>query len=166
MTINELKNLITAVEGAQNARVNKTNFIVVPCEDGVAKVNITTALAKDTKNHAAFNMEAAVAEYKAWEVAGALRDAERAAKPKTVKGPNPEAQARRDALDAKIEALPAFTEYTATDIFNALQGQLADNVLVMQVGQSAKRLVDKGVLIATKHENTDKKDKKTYYTKA
>jgi hypothetical protein len=62
MTINELKNLITGIEGAQNARNNKTNFIVVPCEDGVAKVNVQVALAKDTKNHTAFNMEAAVAE--------------------------------------------------------------------------------------------------------
>lgn len=162
MTINELKNLIAGIEGAQNARNNKTNFIVIPCEDGVAKVNVQTALAKDTKNHTAFNMDAAVAEYKAWEAETALKAAEKAAKPKTVKGPNPEAQARRDELDAKIAALPSFAEYTATDIRNALGNSVADNVLVMQVGSAAKRLVEKGVLTVSTHDG----DKKSYYTKA
>lgn len=162
MTINELKNAILNFDGAQNARNNKTNFIVVPCEDGVAKVNVQAALAKDTKNHTAFNMDAAVAEYKAWEAETALKAAEKAAKPKTVKGPNPEAQARRDELDAKIAALPAFTEYTATDIRNALGNTVADNVLVMQVGSAAKRLVEKGVLTVATHDG----DKKSYYTKA
>lgn len=162
MTINELKNLITGIEGAQNARNNKTNFIVVPCEDGVAKVNVQVALAKDTKNHTAFNMEAAVAEYKAWEAETALKAAEKAARPVKVKGPNPEAQARRDELDAKIAALPSFVEYTATDIRNALGNTVADNVLVMQVGSAAKRLVEKGVLVASTREG----DKKSYYTKA
>lgn len=162
MTINELKNVITAIEGAQNARANKTNFIVIPCEDGVAKVNVQIALAKDTKNHTAFNMDAAVAEYKAWEAETALKAAEHAAKPKTVKGPNPEAQARRDELDAKIAALPSFAEYTATDIFNALAGQLPENVLVMQIGSSARRLVAAGVLTTSTREG----DKKTYYSKA
>ena len=161
MTINELKNVIMGVQGAAYARNNKTNFIVVPCDDGVAKVNVQIALAKDTKNHTAFNMEAAVAEYKAWEAESALKAAERAAKPKTPKGPNPEAQARRDELDAKIASLPTFTEYTATDIYNALAGQLPENVLVMQVGSSAKRLVKAGLLTATTREG----DKKTYYTK-
>ena len=162
MTINELKNVIMGIEGAAMARANKTNMVVIPCEDGVAKVNVTVALAKDTKNHAAFNMEAAVAEYKAWEAEAALKAAERASKPKTPKGPSPEAQARRDELDAKIGALPSFTEYTATDIFNALAGQLPENVLVMQVGSSAKRLVAAGVLTTSTREG----DKKTYYTKA
>ena len=103
-----------------------------------------------------------MAEYKAWEAESALRAAERAAKPKAVKGPNPEAQAKRDELDAKITALPAFTEYTATDIFNALAGQLPENMLVMQVGSAAKRLVKAGVLTVTTKDG----DKKSYYTKA
>lgn len=162
MTITELKNIIATIEGAQNARANKTNFVVVPCEDGVAKISVQTALAKDTKNHTAFNMEAAVAEYKAWEAETALKAAEKASKPKKEKGPNPEAQARRDALDAQVAGLPSFTEYTATDIFNALKGQVAENVTVMAIGSSAKRLVESGVLVASKRED----DKKTYYTKA
>ena len=162
MTINELKTILSGIEGAQNARANKTNFIVVPCEDGIVKVNMQVALAKDTKNHTAFNMEAAVAEYKAWEAENALKVAEKAAKPKPVKGPNPEAQARRDELDAKIAALPSFVEYTATDIRNALGNTVADNVLVMQVGSAARRLVEKGVLVATTRDG----DKKPYYTKA
>lgn len=162
MTINELKNLISGMEGATMARANKTNFVVIPCEDGVAKVNVTVALAKDTKNHAAFNMEAAIAEYKAWEAETALKAAERAAKPKVQRGPSPEAQARRDELDAKITALPAFVEYTATDIRNALGNSVAENVLVMQIGSAAKRLVEKGVLTVSTREG----DKKSYYTKA
>jgi hypothetical protein len=162
MTINELKNIITGIEGAAMARNNKTNFVVIPCEDGVAKVTVQAALAKDTKNHTAFNMEAAIAEYKAWEAENALKVAEKAAKPKVQRGPNPEAQARRDELDAKIAALPSFVEYTATDIRNALGNTVPDNVLVMQVGSAARRLVEKGVLVATTRDG----DKKPYYTKA
>ena len=162
MTINELKNMVANFDGAQNARANKSNFIVIPCEDGVAKVSIGVALAKDTKTHKAFNMEAAVAEYKAWEAESALKAAEKAAKPAVVKGPNPEAQARRDALDAQIVAMPAFTEYTATDIYNAVKGALPSNVLVMQVGSAAKRLVAAGVLTESHRDG----DKKSYYTKA
>ena len=164
MTINELKSLIAGIEGVQNARSNKTNFMVVPCEDGVAKISVGVALAKDTKTHSAFNMEAAIAEYRAWEAENALKAAEKAARPIKVKGPNPEAQARKDELDAKVMALPSFTEYTATDIRNALAGQIAENVTVMAVGQSAHRLVDAGVLVMTKSDNP--KDKKPYYTKA
>ena len=44
----------------------------------------------------------------------------------------------------------------------ALEGQLADNVTVMAIGSSAKRLVAKGVLAVTTREG----DKKSYYTKA
>ena len=163
MTINELKNVIMGIEGATMARSNKTNFIVVPCEDGVAKVNVTLALAKDTKTHAAFNPEAAVAEYKAWEAESALRAAERAAKPKTVKGPNVEAQARRDALDAAIVAMPAFAGKTATDVFNALP-ETDRPKTVMMVGSSLKRLVEAGVVTSARAE--DPKDQKSYYTKA
>ena len=134
MKINDVLSTVMGIEGAANARANKSNFIVIPCEDGVAKVEVKTALAKDTKAHKAFNMEAAVAEYKAWEAENALKAAERANRPVKVKGPNPEAQARRDALDAQIASLPAFTEYTATDIMNALAGQLAENVTVMAIG--------------------------------
>ena len=158
MKINDVLSTVMGIEGAANARANKSNFIVIPCEDGVAKVEVKTALAKDTKAHRAFNMEAAVAEYK--EAENALKAAERANRPVKVKGPNPEAQARRDALDAQIASLPAFTEYTATDIMNALAGQLAENVTVMAIGSGAKRLVEKGVL------TVEVKDKKSYYTKA
>ena len=162
MNKNEILNTILAIPGAQMARVNKTNFVIIPGEDGVTKVSIGTALSIDTKNRKAFNAEAAIAEYKAYEAEVALREAEKASKPVKVKGPNPEAQARRDELDAKVSALPAFTEYTATDILNALAGQVAESVTVMAVGQSAKRLVEKGVLTVGNREG----DKKSYYTKA
>lgn len=160
MNKTEILNTILAIPGAQMARQNKTNFVAIPSEDGIIKVAVGTALANDTKAHKAFNLEAAVAEYKAYEAETALKAAEKANKPVKVKGPNPEAQARRDELDAKIAGLPSFTEYTATDILNALAGQVAENVLVMQIGSSAKRLVEKGVL------TSEVKEKKTYYTKA
>lgn len=160
MNKTEILNTILAIPGAQMARQNKTNFVAIPSEDGIVKVAVGTALANDTKAHKAFNLEAAIAEYKAYEAETALKAAEKANKPVKVKGPNPEAQARRDELDAKIAGLPSFTEYTATDILNALAGQIAENVLVMQIGSSAKRLVEKGVL------TVEVKDKKSYYTKA
>lgn len=161
MNKNDVLSTILALEGATMCRQNKANFVVIPTDDGIVKVSISTALATDTKNRKAFNFEAAIAEYKAWEAEGALRAAEKANKPVKVKGPNPEAEARRQELDAKVGALPSFTDYTATDIMNALAGQLADNVTVMAVGSSAMRLVEKGVLTMTMDEK-----KKKHYSKA
>jgi hypothetical protein len=160
MTNVEILNTILSIPGATMARANKTNFVVIPTDDGYAKVNVGTALSKDTKAHKAFNFDAAVAEFKAYEAEVALREAEKASKPVKVKGVNPEAQARRDALDAQIAGLPAFADYTAPDIMNALSGQIAENVTVMAIGSGAKRLVEKGVL------SVEVKDKKSYYTKA
>lgn len=160
MTNVEILNTILSIPGATMCRANKTNFVAIPTDDGYAKVAVGAALAKDTKNHKAFNFDAAVAEFKAYEAEVALREAEKASKPVKVKGPNPEAQARRDELDAKIAGLPTFADYTATDILNALSGQVAENVTVMAVGSGAKRLVEKGVL------TMEVKDKKSYYTKA
>ena len=162
MTINEVLTAVMGIAGATNVRANKSNFIAIPCEDGIAKVEIKAALMKDTKNHKAFNFEAAVAEYKAWEAEAALREAERAARPAKPKGPNPEAQARRDELDKVIGEMPSFTDCTATDIMNAITGKVAFNLTPMNVGQSAKRLVDKGILVVGTHEG----DKKAYYSKA
>ena len=162
MTNVEILNTILSIPGANMARQNKTNFVVIPTDEGFVKIAVSNALAKDTKAHKAFNAEAAIAEYKAYEAEVALREAEKASKPVKVKGANPEAQARRDDLDAKVSALPTFTEYTATDILNALSGQVAENVTVMAVGSSAKRLVEKGVLTMSNREG----DKKSYYTKA
>ena len=160
MNKNDVLSVILGVEGATMCRQNKTNFVAIPTEDGVVKVSIGTALAEDTKNHKAFNFEAATAEYKAWEAEAALRAAERANKPVKVKGPNPEAEARRQALDNQIAGLPTFTDYTATDILNALGNTVAENVTVMAVGSSAMRLVDKGILTMTLDEK-----KKKHYTK-
>ena len=160
MTKNDVLTTILGIAGAEKCRANKTNFIAIPTEDGIVKVSVGTALAEDTKNHKAFNFEAAKADYKAWEAESALRAAERANKPAKVKGPNPEAEARRQALDAQVASLPSFTDYTATDILNALAGQVADNVTVMAVGSSAMRLVEKGLLTMTLDEK-----KKKHYTK-
>lgn len=165
MKVSELKSLIAGIEGAVNGRQNKTNFVIVPCEDGIVKISTAVAIDKDTKTHKAFNMDAAVAEYRAWESENALKAVERANKPVKVKGPNPEAEARRQALDAQIAGLPAFDGFTATDIMNALKGQLADNVTVMAIGSSAGRLVEAGVLtVETRKDEKNPKGKK-YYTK-
>ena len=160
MNKNEVLNTILSIPGATMARANKTNFVAIPCEDGIVKVSVGTALAEDTKAHKAFNFDAATAEYKAWEAEAALRAAERANKPVKVKGPNPEAEARRQALDAQVASLPAFSDYTATDILNALAGKVAENVTVMAVGSSAQRLVEQGLLTMTVDEK-----KKKHYTK-
>ena len=161
MTKNDVLSVIMSIAGAEKCRANKTNFIAIPTEDGIVKVSVGTALAEDTKNHKAFNFEAAKADYRAWEAEGVARAAEKANKPVKVKGPNPEAEARRKALDAQVAGLPSFTDYTATDIMNALAGQLADNVTVMAIGSSAQRLVENGVLTMT----LDGKKKK-HYSKA
>jgi hypothetical protein len=161
MNKNEILSTILSIPGAEKCRVNKTNFIAIPTEEGYVKVSVGTALAEDTKNHKAFNFDAAVAAYKAHEAETALKAAERANKPVKVKGPNPEAEARRQALDALVGSLPSFTDYTATDILNALAGQVADNVTVMAVGSSAMRLVEAGVLTVTVDEK-----KKKHYSKA
>ena len=65
MTNVEILNTILSIPGASMARQNKTNFVVVPSEDGYVKIAVSNALAKDTKAHKAFNAEAAIAEYKA-----------------------------------------------------------------------------------------------------
>ena len=161
MNKNEILNTILNIPGAVMGRANKTNFVVIPTDEGYVKVAVTEAITEDTKNRKAFNAELAVSEYRAYEAEKALKDAERANKPAKVKGPSPEAQARRDELDAKISALPAFTDATATDILNMLAGQVAENVLAMQIGSSAQRLVEKGVLTMTVDEK-----KKKHYTKA
>ena len=162
MTNVEILSKILEIPGAAMGRAGKSNFVVIPTEDGYTKVAITAALSKDTKTHKAFNAEAAIAEYKAYEAEVALREAEKANKPVKVKGVNPEAQARRDELDAVIGAMPAFTDCTATDIMTAIEGKVAFTLTPMNVGQSAKRLVEKGVLVASTKEG----DKKSYYTKA
>ena len=160
MTISEILSSVLSLNGAEMARANKTNFVVIPVDDGYAKVEIKAALTADTKNRKAFNAEAAKAEYRAWEAEKAVRVAEKANKPAKAKGPNPEAQARRDELDAAIVAMPSFAEMTATDIAKAVK--VSYDVTPMLAGSAARRLVDKGVLVVTNREN----DKKPYYTKA
>ena len=65
MTNAEILNTILSIPGANMARQNKLNFIVIPTDEGFVKVNVSGALAKDTKTHKAFNAEAAIAGYKA-----------------------------------------------------------------------------------------------------
>ena len=161
MKQNEVLNAILSLEGATMCRTNKTNFVAIPTEDGIVKVNVGVALAVDTKTHKAFNFEAAKAEYKAYVAEKAQKEAEKANKPVKVKGVNVEAQARRDALDKAIEEMPNFTDCTATDVLNALAGVIPSETTVMAIGSAAMRMVEKGVLSVRK----DEKGKK-FYTKA
>ena len=48
MNKNEVLNTILSIPGATMARANKTNFVAIPCEDGIVKVSVGTALAEDT----------------------------------------------------------------------------------------------------------------------
>jgi hypothetical protein len=162
MTNVEILSKILEIPGAAMGRAGKSNFVVIPTDEGYVKVGVTAALAKDTKTHKAFNADAAIAEYKAYEAEIALREAEKANKPVKVKGPNPEAQARRDELDKVISGMASFTDCTATDIMNAIEGKVAFTLTPMNVGQSAKRLVESGILTVATKEG----DKKAYYTKA
>lgn len=161
MKKNDVLSTILAIEGAQMARQNNTNFVVIPSDEGYVKVAVGVALAKDTKTAKAFNAEAAIADYKAWEAESKLRDEQKANKPTKTKAVNTDAQARRDALDNTIADLAEIDNATATDILTALNGKVPSNVTVMAVGSSAMRLVDKGVLKVT----LDAKGKK-HYTKA
>ena len=165
MNKTELINSILSNEGAVMCRANKTNFIAIPTEDGIIKVAVSVALDKDTKTNKAFNLDAAVAEYKAYEAEVALREAEKANKPVKEKGVNVEAQARRDAMDKAIAELPAFADKNATEITAMLVevGFLPaePKPLPMQTGQSALRLVANGILTVGEDEKG-----KRIYTKA
>ena len=165
MNKTEILNTILSIPGAVMARANKTNFIAIPTEDGIVKVAVTDALDKDTKTCKAFNLEAAVAEYKAYVAETARKAVEKANKPVKEKGVNAEAQARRDAMDKAIAELPAFTDKNATEITAMLVevGFLPaePKPLPMQTGQSALRLVANGILTVGEDEKG-----KRIYTKA
>lgn len=167
MNMNDLVSTLMAIDGAIMCRQAKHNFVAIPAEvvDGVQtylKVSVATALSKDTKSNPAFNPETAHAEYEEWLAESTARAEERANKPPRQVGPNPEAQARRDALDALISGLSSVKNATATEIFNALTdaGTLPDKTTVMSVGSSAKRLVEAGKFSVEVGE-----DKKKRYSK-
>lgn len=124
-------------------RKGKENFIAIPNDEGgYIKVAVSNLLAKDTATNKAFDFATSVTEYAEW----AKEQEAKANKPKATKPVNVKAQELRDAMDATITAwVPDMEEdkrYSATDIKNAI-GIEAD---VMQVGSSAIRLADKGII--------------------
>lgn len=164
MTTNEiLSALLSQFPGSALVRRSKQTFIAVPMgenEDGVmeyAKVAVGNLLSKDTANHAAFNFEAAVAEYEAY----AAEQAEKASKPKAEKkksGPDPEKVA---AMNARKEAALAWLisnpgEHTATDVKNAVE--CYKDITIMQVGSDLKSLMQDGQIVC------EKKDSKNYWS--
>lgn len=159
MTTNEiLSALLSQFPGSALVRRSKQTFIAVPMgenEDGVmeyAKVAVGNLLSKDTANHAAFNFEAAVAEYEAY----AAEQAEKASKPKAEKkksGPDPEKVA---AMNARKEAALAWLisnpgEHTATDVKNAVE--CYKDITIMQVGSDLKALHAEGQIVKSTKES-------------
>ena len=158
MVTNEiLSAILSQFPGSALVRRSKQNFIAVPMgenEDGVmeyAKVAVGNLLSKDTANHAAFNFEAAVAEYEAY----AAEQAEKASKPKAEKkksGPDPEKVA---AMNARKEAALAWLisnpgEHTATDVKNAVE--CYKDITIMQVGSDLKSLHAEGQIVKSSKE--------------
>ena len=158
MVTNEiLSAILSQFPGSALVRRSKQNFIAVPMgenEDGVmeyAKVAVGNLLSKGTANHAAFNFEAAVAEYEAY----AAEQAEKASKPKAEKkksGPDPEKVA---AMNARKEAALAWLisnpgEHTATDVKNAVE--CYKDITIMQVGSDLKSLHAEGQIVKSSKE--------------
>ena len=163
MTTNEIvSSILSQFPGSTMVRRSKANFIAVPMgenEDGVmeyAKVAVGNLLSKDTKTNAAFDFEAAKAEYEEY----AATVAEKAAKPKAPKksGADPEKQAaqakRKEAALAWLIENPG--EHTATEVKNAIDP--TNTVTIMQIGSDLKSLMNDGSV------NVEKKEGKNYWS--
>lgn len=137
-------------------RKSKANFLIVPMgenEDGVmtyAKVAVSALQVKDTKTTAAFDFDAAVAEYAEWLSA----QQEKASKPKKTKEADPakeaEKQARQTALLDYMKANEG-VEMTATEILDSLP-EVYEGKQVMTVGSDLIALskVEEGLTFETK----------------
>lgn len=157
MVTNEiLSAVLSQFPGSSLVRRSKQTFIAVPMgenEDGVmeyASIKVGSLLSKDTVNHAAFDFEAAKAEYEAY----AAELAEKASKPKTPKksGADPEkvaaANARKEAALAWLIENPG--EHTATEVKTAIDPE--NKVTIMQIGTDLKALANDGQIACEKKE--------------
>ena len=147
MNTNEIISILLSVlpEGSTMVRRSKQNFIAVPVgqnEEGITeymKVAVGTLLAKDTTNHSAFDYDAAVAEYEAWDAA----QKEKASAPKKSKGRTPD-PAKQEAAKKRQQAALTWLrdnsgEHTATEIKAAIDPENA--VTIMQIGSDLKEIV-------------------------
>ena len=135
---------VSSIEGATMVRKGNENFFAIPMEDGTyAKISVGHLLSRDTKANKAFDFTSARAQYECWKTEADAK----ANKPKKVKGPNVEAQKKREIMDAMLEAYVGTMngEFTATDVLNGCK-ELPTNTTVMAVGSSLIRLADKGVI--------------------
>ena len=164
MTTNEIfASVLSQFPGAAMVRKSKQTFIAVPMgenEDGVmeyAKVAVSALLSKDTKTNAAFDFDAAVAEYEAY----AAEQVAKANKPKAERksGADPEKQAakeaRQKAMLAWLIANPG--EHTSTQIKEGLPEVYGDQT-IMTVGSDAKGLWEAGEI-----NRREEKTKKFYF---
>lgn len=157
MTTNEIfASVLSQFPGAAMVRKSKQTFIAVPMgenEDGVmeyAKVAVSALLSKDTKTNAAFDFDAAVAEYEAY----VAEQAAKANKPKAERksGADPEKQA---AMKARADAALAWLienpgEHTATEVKAGVPAM--KDVTIMQVGSDLKSLLAAGTVKCEKRE--------------
>lgn len=165
MTTNEIVTaILSQFPGSSIVRKNKTNFVAIPMgenEDGVmeyASVKVGSLLSKDTKTNAAFNFEAAQAEYAEYMEGVAAKAAEKANKPKIAKSKaDPEKQAamakRKETALAWLIENPGW--HTATEIKAVVDPNNA--VTIMQIGSDMKSLLADGSVA------TEKKEGKNYW---
>lgn len=159
MTIAELNALVSSIEGAVACRTKTMgNFIAIPNgKGGYSAVKISALLAVKTENHQPFDVESAHAERMNFD---ALQIA-KANLPKKEKAVNVEAQARRDALDAKVmEAVADWEDgkqYTATEVMNMMPNTFKT---VMECGSTLLRVANSKVISVCKGEKG-----KNVYTK-
>lgn len=165
--MNNVLSVLSTIPGIAPCRKGKNNFYAVPvtAEDGTVSyvaIKVSNLLTNPTEEQLAkgitpFNFEESKVDYANWKKE---YDAKQNA-PKKSKSVNTEAEARRAEQDK------AMTEYveqnevvdmTATDLKNAIP--YFAEALVMQVGSTALRLVDAGVLTISKTEG-----KKKFYSK-
>lgn len=159
MTITELNALVSSIEGAVACRTKTMgNFIAIPNgEGGYSAVKISALLAVKTENHLPFDVESARAERMEFDA----KQEAKANAPKKEKAVNVEAQARRDALDAKVMEAVADWEngkqYTATEVMNMMPNTFKT---VMECGSTLLRLAKGGIIATEKGEKG-----KNVYTK-
>lgn len=147
-TANLVSEIVKVFPGATMVRRNKSNFLAVPGDivDGVQtyhSIRIGALSAKDTERSAAFDFEAAAAEYAEWK----KNADEKAAQPKSPKKtPDPEKaaakKARQDALLAWMVANPGL--HTSAEIADALVDVYTGSMALLTVGTDASALVKAG----------------------
>lgn len=156
-TVSVMNEIKTLFPNAVMVRRNKSNFLAIPADevDGVqtyVKVAVGALAHKDTERAAAFDFEAAAAEYTEWKVAADAK----AAAPKAPKASKADPEkaaarkARQDKLLAWMVAHPGL--HTSTEMVDALDGLYEGVTALMTCGTDASALVKAGEVVCEKVE--------------